>query len=60
MNFATYSYTYQNPILYIDPNGKQTFFLHTRNFAPFDRFGGGFEGDGDNRKFSTAKICLIE
>ncbi|MBT0558077.1 hypothetical protein J5309_04915 [Riemerella anatipestifer] len=55
MNFATYSYTYQNPILYIDPNGKQTFFLHTRNFAPFDRFGGGFEGDGDNRKFSTAK-----
>ncbi|MDY3315922.1 hypothetical protein PG630_01170 [Riemerella anatipestifer] len=23
MNFATYSYTYQNPILYIDPNGKQ-------------------------------------
>ena len=23
MNMATYSYTYQNPILYIDPNGKQ-------------------------------------
>ncbi|MEC5395958.1 RHS repeat domain-containing protein, partial [Bergeyella sp. RCAD1439] len=26
MNFATYSYTYQNPILYIDPNGKQVQF----------------------------------
>ena len=24
MNMATYSYTYQNPIKYIDPNGKQT------------------------------------
>ncbi|WOC50899.1 hypothetical protein BPO_0252 [Bergeyella porcorum] len=23
MNMATYSYTYQNPILYVDPNGKQ-------------------------------------
>ena len=23
MNMATYSYTYQNPIKYIDPNGKQ-------------------------------------
>ena len=24
MNMATYSYTYQNPIKYIDPNGKQS------------------------------------
>jgi len=23
MNLNTYGYTYQNPILYIDPNGKQ-------------------------------------
>ena len=26
MNMATYSYTYQNPIKYIDPNGKQSYF----------------------------------
>ena len=23
MNMATYSYTYQNPVIYVDPNGKQ-------------------------------------
>ncbi|UKB85068.1 RHS repeat-associated core domain-containing protein [Chryseobacterium sp. MEBOG06] len=53
-NLNPYIYCYQNPIVYVDPNGKQTFFLNTRSFAPFNRFGGGFEGDGDNRKFSTA------
>ena len=26
MNMATYSYTYQNPVIYVDPNGKQTYF----------------------------------
>lgn len=52
-NLNPYIYTYQNPIKYIDPNGKQTFFMQTRSFAPFNTFGGGFEGDGDNRKFST-------
>ena len=26
MNLNTYGYTYQNPILYIDPNGKQNYF----------------------------------
>ncbi|WP_434574810.1 RHS repeat domain-containing protein [Riemerella anatipestifer] len=25
MNGATYSYTYQNPVVFIDPNGKQTY-----------------------------------
>ncbi|CAH0250383.1 hypothetical protein SRABI04_03215 [Chryseobacterium sp. Bi04] len=54
-NLNPYIYTYQNPIKYIDPNGKQTFFMQTRSFAPFNRFGMGFEGDGNNRKFSTSQ-----
>ena len=28
MNMATYSYTYQNPVIYVDPNGKQNYFTH--------------------------------
>ncbi|MFA7448882.1 MAG: RHS repeat-associated core domain-containing protein [Weeksellaceae bacterium] len=28
LNHNSYSYTYQNPVLYVDPNGKQTFFMH--------------------------------
>src|SRR5699024_7973029 len=29
-NLNTYSYTYQNPIVLVDPNGRQTFFHNTR------------------------------
>ena len=28
MNMATYSYTYQNPVIYVDPTGKQAYFIH--------------------------------
>ncbi len=27
-NTSVYGYTYQNPIVYVDPNGKQTYFMH--------------------------------
>src|SRR5690606_21767978 len=27
-NMSVYGYTYQNPIIYVDPNGKQTYFMH--------------------------------
>ena len=38
-NNNPYIYTYQNPILYVDPNGKQNVFFETRSFAPFPSFG---------------------
>ncbi|MGP1500518.1 MAG: RHS repeat domain-containing protein [Bergeyella cardium] len=28
MNLNTYGYTYQNPVAFIDPNGKQAYFIH--------------------------------
>jgi len=29
-NLNPYIYTYQNPIIYVDPNGKQVHFMHDR------------------------------
>jgi len=51
--YSPYSYAAGNPVLYIDPNGEFPFTFHMRTFAPFDYFGGGFTGDGADRKFST-------
>ncbi|MDO4763642.1 MAG: DUF2974 domain-containing protein, partial [Flavobacteriaceae bacterium] len=28
MNHNTYGYTYNNPVIYVDPNGKQNYFTH--------------------------------
>lgn len=62
-NLNAYIYCYQNPIKYIDPNGKQVVALETRSFAPFPQFGSlpypnsrGWVGPftGDNRTSTTA------
>ena len=42
MNLNTYGYTYQNPILYIDPNGKQSKFW-TRLWGGAQMLGGAVE-----------------
>ncbi|MGP1500526.1 MAG: RHS repeat-associated core domain-containing protein [Bergeyella cardium] len=34
MNLNTYGYTYQNPIVWIDPNGKQVWFSSMLRFMP--------------------------
>ncbi|WP_246566614.1 RHS repeat-associated core domain-containing protein [Kaistella soli] len=55
-NLNPYIYTYQNPIVYVDPNGKQTFFLNTRSFAP-PIFGSAYgimdKWKGDRTNYST-------
>ena len=38
MNLNTYGYTYNNPIIYIDPNGKQNYFTS----APTFKYDSGF------------------
>ncbi|MBK7708310.1 MAG: RHS repeat-associated core domain-containing protein [Acidobacteria bacterium] len=63
--FNRYTYVLNSPLVNTDPTGLQTnqasgtgesikFYLYVRSFAPFDSFGGGFKGDGDNRQFSTS------
>ena len=49
-----YSIAFNSPIFFIDVNGLFPYSIHVRSFAPFESFGGGFSGDGNNRKFSTS------
>ena len=62
MNLNTYGYTYQNPILYIDPNGKQSKFW-TRFWGGAQMLGGAVEvvGSGVGEYFSggTATPLMV-
>jgi len=56
-NLNPYIYTYQNPVIYIDPNGKRTYF-NSKVDGSGDRY---FEsaGQGSNSKFSHLSVVNI-
>ena len=62
MNNNTYGYTYQNPVIYIDPNGKQSKFW-TRFWGGAQMLGGAVEvvGSGVGEYFSggTATPLMV-
>ncbi|MCK0203254.1 hypothetical protein MWN41_09540, partial [Ornithobacterium rhinotracheale] len=61
MNGATYSYTYQNPVIFVDPNGKQVRFNVGDYYqSVFDGLGAGLERAVNRTANKMANLFNIE
>lgn len=54
---SPYAFAENKVVSNFELEGLEAVSIHTRSFAPFKTFGGGFSGDGANRGFTTSSTA---
>jgi len=47
--WSPYSFCFNQPLVFVDPDGQYPVYILTRAYAPYSTFGPGFKWHGDNR-----------